>query len=107
MNNKKYKSIAHVERHNSDSFDIPRFDLSKCKERYTLSNESVNDENLGRVVRKTVKKRVDNDILSKLKVSDFSLENLISVGYAGFTPVRLNGSKFDSISNIEKQISNL
>lgn len=59
-----------------------------------------------RMVKKTEFKTIDKSAIKKFKVSDFALENLLSVN-ADLKPCTLQGSRFENIRRIESSLDNL
>ena len=70
-------------------------------------SEKVKDDRSNRIISRSKYLPIDNNkTLSKYKVSDFALENLIAIG-AELKPCKLNTNNFVSISKMEKQLSNI
>lgn len=69
--------------------------------------EQVKDERSNRIISRSKFQPIDNaKVMAKYKVSDFALENLIAIG-ANLQPCKLSTNTFASISNMEKQLSNI
>lgn len=77
--------------------------------RDVLSREQVVDESTGRVFYKSSYVVKDNSkTLSKFKVSDFALENLIAVdALKTMNPVHLSNGVFEAIDSLENSFSNI
>lgn len=77
--------------------------------RQVLSKEQVVDDSTGRVFYKSAYATKDNfKTLSKFKVSDFALENLIAVdALKTMTQVHLSNGIFESIGSLENSFSNI
>lgn len=73
-------------------------------ERSVLTKEKVLDEDTGRVFyRSSYVLKDNNKELSKYRVSDFSLENLISIGAVeNLRKVHLNNGNFENIESLER-----
>ena len=69
--------------------------------------EQVKDERSKRIISRSKFQPIDNaTAMSKYKVSDFAMENLIAIG-ANLQPCKLSTNTFASISNMETQLSNI
>ena len=65
------------------------------------------DKSTNRVVRTTVYKTPDKSALKSFKVSDFCLENIISVGATDLKPSMLMRDNLSASDNIDAQLLNL
>lgn len=69
--------------------------------------EQVKDERSNRIISRSKFQPIDNAAaMSKYRVSDFALENLIAIG-ANLQSCKLSTNTFASISNMEKQLSHI
>lgn len=100
---KTFKAVSHERRINDDTIKhVVKFDKVCRKE---LRKKQELDETTKRVVSRMSLTDVDSDRLKHLKVSDFSLENLQSIGYVS-KPCSLRMSTLSSIDNIVHSLPN-
>lgn len=103
-----YKAISFQERMESPNYRVNPT-LLKFSDNKSYIEEKYLDESTGRILKRTIISNIDPSAhLDNFKVSDFCLENLISIGKVGdLMPMQYQPDVATNITNIEQTLSQI